>query len=71
MKQQMKMNHNSIVSDLTSCNRELSFLVTEAEYGVEWHSVPNAKLEIINDRVRLLKVCLDEIFQILQEHEKS
>lgn len=67
----MKMNHNKIIADLTALSRELSFMTTEAEYGVDWHSVPNSKLEILSDRVKNIKTCFDQIFEIIQQHEKS
>lgn len=66
----MKLNRNDIQSEIIVCSSNLSILATMADYEIDWSKIPNSKLEILRDRIVLMRKSISDIFQIIDNYEK-
>jgi hypothetical protein len=66
----MKVHYNELLCKLTSIEEAFSLLNTLADAEVNWHSVPNAELEIIKERVKSLDSLVTELFDRFEKYDK-
>lgn len=66
----MKVHYNEILQDLDCSDRELSLLVTIAEGTIDWNSIPNSVLEIVNERSKRINFQIKELFDLLETYQK-
>lgn len=58
----MKIHVNDLLWKLDQVDHSLSLLVTEGEGVVDWKSVPNSELEIIDEKVDMIKNLVELLF---------
>lgn len=67
----MKINHNNLVFKLSLFEETYKNFFTLAGFNVDWNSIPNSKLEILNERADLLIETLNQMFELLETYEIS
>lgn len=65
----MKIHINDLLWKLDQVDHSLSLLVTESEGVVDWKSVPNSELEIIDEKVDMIKSLVDQLFTKFDTYE--
>lgn len=63
----MKINHNDLYADIRNIEFSINTLATLSE-SIDRKKIPNSKLEIINERIKLINKAIIDLFDIINEY---
>lgn len=61
-------DYHKILNELDNIDRTIGFLTTEAESVIQWNSIPNQEILIIEERIKSIKNCMEDIFNIFEKY---